>query len=117
MRLLVSVVDAGEARAAAAAGADIVIVTSDNPRSEIPAAIIDEILPGIARVRPDGPDVVSVDRTDAIREAISLARAGDVVVIAGKGHESGQEFSTGTVPFDDRLVARAVLEEQGWSSP
>jgi UDP-N-acetylmuramoyl-L-alanyl-D-glutamate--2,6-diaminopimelate ligase len=85
--------------------ADRVIVTSDNPRSEDPESIIDEILVGA------GPDVEhEVDRRDAIERTIAGARSGDVVVIAGKGHEQGQEFDGGRkVPFDDATVAREVL--------
>ncbi len=85
--------------------ADRVIVTSDNPRSENPGAIIDEILAGA------GTDVEhDVDRRAAIRAAIAGARAGDVVVIAGKGHEQGQEFEHGRkLPFDDVTVARQLL--------
>jgi UDP-N-acetylmuramoyl-L-alanyl-D-glutamate--2,6-diaminopimelate ligase len=85
--------------------ADRVIVTSDNPRSEDPAAIIDEILVG------SGPDVEhEVDRRVAIESAISTAGPGDVVVIAGKGHEQGQEFAGGRkIPFDDVTVAREIL--------
>jgi UDP-N-acetylmuramoyl-L-alanyl-D-glutamate--2,6-diaminopimelate ligase len=85
--------------------ADHVIVTSDNPRSEDPQAIIDEILAGTAR-----PVEHEVDRRVAIERAIAAARSGDVVVIAGKGHELGQEFAGGRkLPFDDREVARAAL--------
>jgi len=88
--------------------ADRVIVTSDNPRSEDPEAIIDEILAGIGPAHPDVEH--SVDRREAIVQAISAARRGDVVVIAGKGHEQGQEFEGGRkVPFDDATVAREVL--------
>ena len=85
--------------------ADRVIVTSDNPRSEDPDAIIAEVLEGA------GSDVrAQVDRRSAIAEAIAGAAAGDVVVIAGKGHEQGQEFSGGhKIPFDDVTVAREVL--------
>jgi UDP-N-acetylmuramoyl-L-alanyl-D-glutamate--2,6-diaminopimelate ligase len=85
--------------------ADRVIVTSDNPRSEDPEAIIVQILAGA------GSDVRwCVDRRQAIGEAIAGAEAGDVVVIAGKGHEQGQEFAGGEkVPFDDRAVASEVL--------
>ena len=88
--------------------ADVTIVTSDNPRSEEPAAIVAEILAGIdAGAQP--VDAI-VDRGAAIARAIALARAGDVVVIAGKGHEQGQEFAGGrTVPFDDAQVARDAL--------
>jgi UDP-N-acetylmuramoyl-L-alanyl-D-glutamate--2,6-diaminopimelate ligase len=83
-------------------------VTSDNPRSEEPAAIVAEIMAGID---DDGAAVEAiVDRHAAIGRAISLARRGDVVVIAGKGHEQGQEFAAGrTVPFDDAQVARSEL--------
>jgi UDP-N-acetylmuramoyl-L-alanyl-D-glutamate--2,6-diaminopimelate ligase len=88
--------------------ADRVIVTSDNPRSEDPEAIIDEILAGIGPAHPDVEH--NVDRREAIAQAISAARRGDVVVIAGKGHEQGQEFEGGRkVPFDDATVAREVL--------
>jgi UDP-N-acetylmuramoyl-L-alanyl-D-glutamate--2,6-diaminopimelate ligase len=85
--------------------ADRVIVTSDNPRSEDPEAIIDEILVGA------GADVEhTIDRREAIEQAIAGARSGDVVVIAGKGHEQGQEFAEGRkIPFDDATVAREVL--------
>jgi UDP-N-acetylmuramoyl-L-alanyl-D-glutamate--2,6-diaminopimelate ligase len=75
--------------------ADMTFVTSDNPRSEDPEQIIAEIMAGVARV-PAQPLVRSVaDRTIAIDEAIAAARAGDVLVIAGKGHEQGQEFAGG----------------------
>jgi UDP-N-acetylmuramoyl-L-alanyl-D-glutamate--2,6-diaminopimelate ligase len=86
--------------------ADHVIVTSDNPRSEDPDAIIREILAG------SGPDVEhNADRRVAIESAIAGARAGDVVVIAGKGHEQGQEFEAGRkIDFDDVAVAREALE-------
>src|SRR5207244_2657120 len=89
----------------AAALADRVIVTSDNPRSEDPEAIVDQIMDGA------GPDAErDVDRRHAIRRAIETAAAGDVVVIAGKGHEQGQEFEGGRKePFDDVTVAREAL--------
>jgi UDP-N-acetylmuramoyl-L-alanyl-D-glutamate--2,6-diaminopimelate ligase len=85
--------------------ADRVIVTSDNPRSEDPEAIIEEILAGA------GHDVQhDADRQAAIAEAIAGADTGDVVVIAGKGHEQGQEFADGRkLPFDDKTVARELL--------
>jgi UDP-N-acetylmuramoyl-L-alanyl-D-glutamate--2,6-diaminopimelate ligase len=85
--------------------ADRVIVTSDNPRSESPEAIIEEILTGT------GPGVGhDPDRRAAIAEAIAGAHSGDVVVIAGKGHEQGQEFERGRkIPFDDVAVAREAL--------
>lgn len=87
--------------------ADIVVITSDNPRSEDPLAIIADILQGL-----ESPGTVTVqpDRRLAIRAAVAEARPGDVVMILGKGHESGQEFATQTVPFDDRQVAREALD-------
>lgn len=91
--------------AAAVANADRVIVTSDNPRSEDPASIVAQILEGT------GPGVHSeLDRRKAIALAIDAAEPGDVVVIAGKGHEQGQEFENGRKePFDDVTVAREAL--------
>ena len=88
--------------------ADCAIVTSDNPRSEEPTAIIDEILTGMS-----GDEDVEPDRAAAIALAIEQADEGDVVVIAGKGHEQGQEFSDRTIPFDDREVARDALRRLG----
>jgi UDP-N-acetylmuramoyl-L-alanyl-D-glutamate--2,6-diaminopimelate ligase len=85
--------------------ADVVIVTSDNPRSEAPRAIIAEIVEGCGA----GVDV-EVDRRAAIERAIAVAEPGDIVVVAGKGHEQGQEFEGGRkVPFDDVTVAREAL--------
>jgi UDP-N-acetylmuramoyl-L-alanyl-D-glutamate--2,6-diaminopimelate ligase len=84
--------------------ADVVLVTSDNPRSEDPLAIIDEILAGAG-----GGAEVEPDRARAIEQALEAASAGDVVVIAGKGHEPGQEIAGRTIPFDDRVVARDAL--------
>jgi UDP-N-acetylmuramoyl-L-alanyl-D-glutamate--2,6-diaminopimelate ligase len=88
--------------------ADLAIVTSDNPRSEEPDAIIGEILAGAA-----GDVEVEPDRREAIARAIDAAQEGDVVVIAGKGHEQGQQFADRTVPFDDRDVAREALRRLG----
>ncbi len=93
--------------AAAAALADRVIVTSDNPRSEDPLAIIEEILAGAPEVE------VEPDRAVAIGRAIDLATEGDVVLIAGKGHEQGQELGDRKIPFDDREVAREALRRLG----
>jgi UDP-N-acetylmuramoyl-L-alanyl-D-glutamate--2,6-diaminopimelate ligase len=91
--------------------ADLAIVTSDNPRSEDPRAIIDEIVPG---AREAGrPYELEPDRRAAIRLAFTRAGAGDVVVIAGKGHETGQKFADRVVPFDDRDVARSELARLG----
>jgi len=96
---------------AAAAGADVVVLTSDNPRSEDPEQIARAVLDGLR----DGPASVAVelDRRAAIRDALSAARPGDVVVIAGKGHETGQTIGDRTVPFDDRVVVREELEALG----
>ncbi len=93
---------------AAARLADVAIVTSDNPRSEDPKAIIREIVVGMRGARAEV--VVEVDRQAAIEQAIGRARTGDTVVIAGKGHELGQEFADRTIPFDDSAVARAALD-------
>ena len=97
----------------AARMADVAFVTSDNPRSEDPEQIIEEILAGTGRVTP--ADVRrTVDRAEAIAQALALARAGDVVVIAGKGHEQGQELARGVkIPFDDATVAREALAGLG----
>jgi len=93
---------------AVARGADLAFLTSDNPRSEDPSAIAADILAGVSA---DAAPVVELDRRAAIRAALETARAGDVVVIAGKGHESGQTANGVTRPFDDRVVAREELEE------
>ncbi len=99
-----------EMGAIAARGADTVIVTSDNPRSEDPGAIIDEIVAGIDPAARAGV-TTEPDRAEAICRAIALARSGDVVVVAGKGHERTQEFADVTIDFDDRLVAIHCLED------
>jgi UDP-N-acetylmuramoyl-L-alanyl-D-glutamate--2,6-diaminopimelate ligase len=88
--------------------ADVAIVTSDNPRSEDPLAIIQDVLQGA------GMDVeIDPDRRSAIRRAIGMAAPGDVVVIAGKGHEQGQEIAGVVHPFDDRDVAREAVRALG----
>ncbi|MGI9539280.1 MAG: Mur ligase family protein, partial [Miltoncostaeaceae bacterium] len=89
--------------------ADLAIVTSDNPRTEDPDAIIEDVLEGTR----GGPAEVTVeeDRRGAIVEVMRRARAGDVVVIAGKGHEQGQDRHGTVTPFDDRVVAREVLDD------
>jgi UDP-N-acetylmuramoyl-L-alanyl-D-glutamate--2,6-diaminopimelate ligase len=93
---------------AAVAGADLVIVTSDNPRHEDPDAIIGEILDGIG----DRSHVlVEPDRRRAISLAMHAAKPNDVVVIAGKGHETTQTIGDDDVPFDDRIVAREAIAE------
>jgi UDP-N-acetylmuramoyl-L-alanyl-D-glutamate--2,6-diaminopimelate ligase len=88
--------------------ADVAFLTSDNPRSEDPAAIAAEVLAGVPG--DVQPLEVELDRRQAIRRALAAANTGDVVVIAGKGHEIGQTAGGVTVPFDDRLVAREELE-------
>jgi len=88
---------------------DVAIVTSDNPRSEEPRVIIDEILAGVEEKTVE----VELDRRAAIEQALAQAREGDVVVIAGKGHEQGQEIDGRVLPFDDRVVAAELLVELG----
>jgi UDP-N-acetylmuramoyl-L-alanyl-D-glutamate--2,6-diaminopimelate ligase len=93
--------------AAAARGADVVVVTSDNPRSEDPLAIIDAIVRGTAEGAAEV--LVEPDRAAAIGAACALAQHGDTVVVAGKGHEQGQVFANVVVPFDDREVLRSAI--------
>jgi UDP-N-acetylmuramoyl-L-alanyl-D-glutamate--2,6-diaminopimelate ligase len=87
--------------------ADFSVVTSDNPRTENPDAIICQIVTGMS---PDGARTVLADRRRAISEALHEARGGDVVVIAGKGHEAVQILGTRRIPFDDREVVRELLK-------
>jgi len=96
---------------ACAGGADVLVVTSDNPRSESPEAIIAEIMVGIP---PGTVAHIEPDRRAAIRLALSLAKADDVVLVAGKGHESFQEIAGRAFPFDDR---RTVMEEGAQLTP
>lgn len=88
--------------------ADLTIITSDNPRSEDPDAIVAEIEMGASRA--GGVYRTVVDRTEAIAAALEEASGGDVVLVAGKGHEQGQQFADRTIPFDDRDVVRHLLE-------
>ncbi len=97
---------------AAAEASDFVVLTSDNPRSEDPLAIMNDALVGIRRV--DVPHVVEPDRAAAIARALKEAREGDLVILAGKGHESYQVLRDKTIPFDDRTVAREVLRGYGY---
>jgi UDP-N-acetylmuramoyl-L-alanyl-D-glutamate--2,6-diaminopimelate ligase len=90
--------------AAASAASDLVVVTSDNPRSEDPDAIIRQIVPGVT-----GAFAVEPDRRKACARAIAEAGAGEVVLIAGKGHETTQTIGTAVLPFDDRVVALECL--------
>ena len=93
----------------AAEHADHTIITSDNPRKESPAAIAAQIEEGFRSVKQKGYGV-ELDRKRAIAEIISMAKPGDTVLIAGKGHETYQEFEDTVVPFDDRVFAREALE-------
>jgi UDP-N-acetylmuramoyl-L-alanyl-D-glutamate--2,6-diaminopimelate ligase len=91
---------------AAAAAADVVVLTSDNPRSEDPGAIIGAVRDGIP---PETDLIVEPDREAAIGRALGIARPGDTVLVAGKGHETTQDLGDRVVPFDDREVARRLL--------
>jgi UDP-N-acetylmuramoyl-L-alanyl-D-glutamate--2,6-diaminopimelate ligase len=94
---------------AVAATADLAIVTTDNPRSEDPVDICDQI---VADLDPDSYEIV-LDRADAIGRALELAGDGDVVLLAGKGHEREQEIGDEVIPFDEADVVSAVLEGVG----
>jgi UDP-N-acetylmuramoyl-L-alanyl-D-glutamate--2,6-diaminopimelate ligase len=99
--------------AAAAKLSDFVVVTSDNPRSEEPQAIIDDILPGVTDVGT--PYTVIPNRVEAIRWAVANAQSGDTVLLAGKGHETYQVLKEGTIHLDEREVvaeALAALSEE-----
>jgi len=98
---------------AAAELSDFVVLTSDNPRSEDPLAIMNDAMVGVRRF--DTPHLAEPDRERAIRKAIQDASPGDVVILAGKGHETYQILRDGPVPFDDREVARRVLRGFGYS--
>jgi UDP-N-acetylmuramoyl-L-alanyl-D-glutamate--2,6-diaminopimelate ligase len=89
--------------------ADYAIITSDNPRKEDPNAIMEQIRRGFQK---PGQHELIEDRAAAIRRAIALAGEGDVVLVAGKGHETFQEFAATSVPFDDRAVVRKELEQR-----
>ncbi len=97
---------------AAGEGSDFVVATSDNPRSEDPAAILAEIEPGLESTGIQY--TVEVDRAAAIRLALAAAKPGDVVLIAGKGHEKEQILAGRTIPFDDAEVALSILAELGY---
>ncbi|MGO0122016.1 UDP-N-acetylmuramoyl-L-alanyl-D-glutamate--2,6-diaminopimelate ligase [Desulfothermobacter acidiphilus] len=91
--------------------ADLVVVTSDNPRHEDPWSIIEAIAQGLAAVAPASRYRLVLDREEAIKESFALARPGDIVVLAGKGHENYQLIGDKRFPFDDREVARRLLRE------
>jgi UDP-N-acetylmuramoyl-L-alanyl-D-glutamate--2,6-diaminopimelate ligase len=97
---------------AAAELSDYVVLTSDNPRSEDPLAIMNDASVGVGRF--DTPNISEPDRERAIRKAIEIAEPGDVVILAGKGHETYQILKDGPIPFDDREVARRVLRGFGY---
>ena len=90
---------------------DAVIITSDNPRNEEPADIINEIIKGIAPEKNNY--TVEIDRFNAIKKALGNAEEGDIVLVAGKGHETYQVFKNTTLPFDDREVVKRILKETG----
>jgi UDP-N-acetylmuramoyl-L-alanyl-D-glutamate--2,6-diaminopimelate ligase len=98
---------------AASQASDFVVLTSDNPRSEDPIAIMNDALVGLRRF--DTPHIIEPDRAKAIRAALHEAGTGDIVILAGKGHETYQVLQDRVIHFDDREVASGVLEEQGWS--
>jgi UDP-N-acetylmuramoyl-L-alanyl-D-glutamate--2,6-diaminopimelate ligase len=98
---------------------DVIVITSDNPRSEDPGRIIDEIQRGLtADTRRDRDQrlLAIVDRREAIAEAIALARPGDLVLVAGKGHEKYQVIGSQVLPFDDVAVAREALDRRRTNS-
>jgi UDP-N-acetylmuramoyl-L-alanyl-D-glutamate--2,6-diaminopimelate ligase len=97
---------------AAGAHSDLPVLTSDNPRSEDPLLIMSDALVGLQKTGK--PYVLEADRKEAIRHALNQAREGDVVILAGKGHETYQILKDKTVPFDDREVARGILREIGY---
>lgn len=98
---------------AAAEASDFVVLTSDNPRSEDPLAIIMDALVGLRRY--DTPHLVELDREKAIKLALGEARPGDIVILAGKGHEPYQVLKDRTIRLDDREIARSVLREMGYT--
>jgi UDP-N-acetylmuramoyl-L-alanyl-D-glutamate--2,6-diaminopimelate ligase len=97
---------------AAGEGSDFVVATSDNPRSEDPSAILAEIEPGLLQSKT--PYTIEPDRTAAIHRALAEAKPGDIVLIAGKGHEKEQILADRTIPFDDAEVALSAISELGY---
>jgi UDP-N-acetylmuramoyl-L-alanyl-D-glutamate--2,6-diaminopimelate ligase len=102
--------------AAAASAADVTIVTTDNPRSESPASIANEVARGAVAVRGASVETV-LDRSEAIDRGVSIARPGDLVLILGKGHEAGQEIDGVILPFDDVDEAARALSRHGMAGP
>src|SRR5579862_3181958 len=99
---------------AAAEASDFVVLTSDNPRSEDPLGIMNDVMVGLGRF--DTPHVAEPDRARAIRRALEEAKAGDVVLLAGKGHETYQILKDQTIDFDDRETAREILRSFGYGA-
>ena len=99
---------------AAGEGSDSVVLTSDNPRSESPQAIMDEVLPAL--MKTGVPYAAEPDRAKAIRLALGQAREHDIVLIAGKGHEKTQAVGGEVLPFDDGAVAREELARLGYEA-
>src|ERR1700719_5332151 len=97
---------------AAGRSSDVVVLTSDNPRSEDPLLIINDVIVGVQRTK--AKLFVELDRQKAIEMALDEARSGDIVLLAGKGHETYQVLRERTIEFDDRAVARAVLRHRGF---
>jgi UDP-N-acetylmuramoyl-L-alanyl-D-glutamate--2,6-diaminopimelate ligase len=97
---------------AAGEGSDFVVVTSDNPRSEDPASIVTQIEPGLQATGV--AYTIEIDRAPAIRLALEAAKPGDVVLLAGKGHEREQILAGRTIPFDDAEVALSILAQLGY---
>ena len=98
---------------AAATYSDFCFITSDNPRTEDPQDIIADILPGVEKIGKDKYKVI-IDRKEAIKEAINLAERDDIIIIAGKGHETYQEIKEKKYPFDDKEIAQEILKELGY---
>jgi UDP-N-acetylmuramoyl-L-alanyl-D-glutamate--2,6-diaminopimelate ligase len=99
-----------------AATADVAVLTSDSPAEEDPGEIVSQMLAGTLG-RRDARIIVELDRAAAIRQAIGLARPGDVVLICGRGHETRQRLAGRVVQLDDREQARAALADLGWADP
>jgi UDP-N-acetylmuramoyl-L-alanyl-D-glutamate--2,6-diaminopimelate ligase len=100
---------------AAGEASDLVVLTSDNPRSEDPLAIIQDARAGLEQTSANFS--VELDRRKAIALAINQAQPGDIVLLAGKGHEKVQVLATGAVPFDDVAVAADILQSAGFAAP
>ncbi len=97
---------------AAGRSSDVVVLTSDNPRSEDPLLIINDAIVGVQRTK--AKVLVEPDRERAIEIALDQARPGDIVLLAGKGHETSQVLRDRTIDFDDREIARRMLRQRGY---